>query len=491
MKRPIVWVLLAGMTMVLSWFVWLGKPDFPLDDAYIVQHTVEGLLHGGEDRYAGVSPIQGATSTLHVLLIYLLGSMMPIAWGQLLLAGAAFLLFVAGVYALARLEGMPEGHSAGLSAFTGVAGLSLYHFMNGLETGLAMAAIVWTLVAFHKPSPRQPWHGVLLGLLPFIRPELAALSVIVIIREIWAFRYASGKLKGLLPIIGWPLLGSLIPVTFLLLAGGSLLPNTMSAKVHFFAEWCQPLVIKMQMSGSIVTRFLQGLGIFSIGLVGLAFSRYRSIAVVFIAVFLTAYVLSFPGALAHNYYRYLYLLTPFMVAGWVALLTVKIRIPLLITRTVLLIAALETVFLLPGTMAKYEGGISLSRVELAGVSRWISKNLPNDTVVLIHDAGYISLHGNQPLVDLVGLKTPSSVVINRDSTLSRGARDPLVIDKIARHSGASYFVVLDGWDRIFALTKSLRSTGWIVERADTDRGKTSYKIYRIKHTTISTKASND
>jgi len=123
--------------------------------------------------------------------------------------------------------------------------------------------------------------------------------------------------------------------------------------------------------------------------------------------------------------------------------------------------------------------IEFARIELAGVSDWVATHVPADAVVMVHDAGYISLQGRQPLVDLVGLKTPASVEAHRRFTWSQCRRDPRAMDAIARASGARYLVVLDDWDRIFELSAGLRQAGWSVLRADGERGATQYSVYRI------------
>jgi hypothetical protein len=102
-------------------------------------------------------------------------------------------------------------------------------------------------------------------------------------------------------------------------------------------------------------------------------------------------------------------------------------------------------------------------------------------VIMVHDAGYISLRGSQPLIDLVGLKSPSSVEAHRRYTWTACRRDPRALDVIARASEAKYLVVLDDWDRIFELSAGLRRAGWSVLRADRERGATRYTVYRIAH----------
>jgi len=128
---------------------------------------------------------------------------------------------------------------------------------------------------------------------------------------------------------------------------------------------------------------------------------------------------------------------------------------------------------------EYEKGIQISRFELAGVSEWISTHLPAEAILLVHDAGYISLKGTHTLVDLVGLKTPSSIEIHKNLTFRGCTRDPLAIDLIARRNHVTHFVVLDEWDQIFHLTDALRATGWRLTRTDEERGPTRYKVYQL------------
>lgn len=480
MRPSFLWVLLPGLIAIAAWFHWLGQPDYPLDDAYIVQYIVERLLHGGVSRFAEAAPFDGATSPVHVLLITLLAIWLPVDWAQLLLAASSFLLYVYGVFCLARREHISVAESAIVAALSALSGLSLYHFMNGLETGLAMAAIVWALLAFRDPLPEKFWHGLLLGILPFIRPELAALSLCFLVRAFWSSVLDRKGISACIAVVAWPLFAGLLFASVLILAGGSPLPGTVSAKLYFFAEGCLPLDSKMEMVGFIAADFLLGLGVACVGFVGLYYSRYGRLGLAFIVAFFTAYMVQFPGALHHNGFRYLYLITPFMVLGWVGLIAASSGVVLTVARSAMAIAVMHACIGVSATMAKYEEDISMSRVERAGVSRWVDENVADDAIVMVHDAGYISLHGKHRLIDLVGLKTPSNIKVHRDFTWARCSRDPKAIDRIALQSAARFLVVLDEWDQAFKLTESLQLMSWEVRRVDGRRGsRTAYKVFQI------------
>ncbi len=208
-------------------------------------------------------------------------------------------------------------------------------------------------------------------------------------------------------------------------------------------------------------------------------SRLRFICAGFILIFVLTYLFRFPGALAHNYSRYLYVLLPIAVLGWsVGLGHADRRIRRASLAAGALAAIQVAVFASPN-IAFYAGQVRTLSRDNAAMAEWVAKNLPPDAVVMVHDAGRISLSGNQPLVDLVGLKSPFSADVHRGATYARCERTPSAISDIARRSGAGFIVVTTDWDRIFGLTESLARTGWKVARADTERGDAFYRVYRI------------
>ena len=163
--------LAAGASLLaMVWAVWLGQPDFPLDDSYILQHAVDGLLLGREVRFLGSTPLQGVTSPAAVLPITALALLLPTPWAQLVFTTLAAVLYLVGVYRLAAVAGLGAGWSMLLAVLALIAGRNLFQLLNGLETGLAMAAVTWLLVWFRDAEPDRHRSYALVGLLPLIRP---------------------------------------------------------------------------------------------------------------------------------------------------------------------------------------------------------------------------------------------------------------------------------------------------------------------------------
>jgi hypothetical protein len=473
--------LAAGATLLaIAWAVWLGRPDFPLDDSYILQHAVDGVLRGREDRFIGSTPLQGVTSPASLLPMAALGLLLPTPWTQVVVTALAAVLYLVGVYRLGTVAGLGNGWSVSLALLALLAGRNVIQLLNGLETGLAMAAVTWLLVWFRDAEPDRRWHYALVGLLPFIRPELAALSVLVLLRACWSLRRRD-TLRSLATSAAWVAVGAAPVVLFLVASGGAVLPNTVSAKAFFFAEGCLPLHDRLTRVWQAGGAFLDGLGLASLGFFALPLSRAGSLGMAFIPLFLLAYTLRLPGALFHNEYRYFHVLVPFAMAGWAAFATRPAVVDRSLSRALLLVAMAMAAATVRPAWARYVELVEFSRIELAGVTDWVTAHVPAKDVIMVHDAGYISLRGSQPLIDLVGLKSPSSVEAHRRYTWTACRRDPRALDVIARASEAKYLVVLDDWDRIFELSAGLRRAGWSVLRADRERGATRYTVYRIAH----------
>lgn len=194
---------------------------------------------------------------------------------------------------------------------------------------------------------------------------------------------------------------------------------------------------------------------------------------------MAAYTWRFPGALEHNYNRYLYVLIPFAVLGWANMLSLAQRRVRPVSRWLAALTLGQILLLAPITVGFYvDEARSISR-ENAEMARWVARSVPRDAVVLIHDAGRIARTGQQPLVDMVGLKSQSRVDVHQRAAMTQCRQSPPAIAEIAAHAGATYMVVTRDWDATFGLSDALRTHGWKVERADGQRGNTLYRVYRI------------
>ncbi len=473
------WIIVGAAISLVGWVWWWGGGLFPMDDAYIVAHAVEALHRGAEWRYPDGGVLDGVTSPVHVFLIYLLSFAFSVATSQMLVIGGAVVFYLLGLYRLSLICGCSQFFAAVLAIVGLLVGHTFYQLFNGLETGLAMAVVTWSLVLFYRPIPERLWLFVLLGAMPFVRPELVALSSILFLRALVSLRGRQDGNSVLLCILMWGALGGLPWFALLFWFTGSPIPNTVSAKLYFFAEGCAPFLAKLQyISGALSNIVMLG-GLLLIGGVMLLFHRLRFVVLVFVILFLLSYTLRFPGALYHNWYRYIHLFAPFVVFGWAIWLAAESRRLRGAGAVMLAVAVGLSLSGFQRVLWGYGEGIRITQDELGGVADWVAEHVPASSVVLVHDAGFISSRGEQPLVDVVGLKTASSVDVHRYTTWGMCARYAGAISHIAERSKAEYFVVLNDWDRSFGLTESLRITGWRVRRMDSDRGDSMYKVYQI------------
>lgn len=126
-----------------------------------------------------------------------------------------------------------------------------------------------------------------------------------------------------------------------------------------------------------------------------------------------------------------------------------------------------------------ETGVLFSRNAIGGVSQWVTKNIPPNDVILIHDAGYISEHVPQKLVDIVGLKTPHNIIVNKKYIGDHCHKRKLYISDIAETYNAKHIIVTKAWNEIFMFTKNQADSGWTVQREDIERTNADYQVYRI------------
>lgn len=477
MWRDAMLKALIPLAIAAAWLLWVGEPTFTMDDAYIVQHAVQSMLAGQEDARFGGSPLIGATSLGHVFCVWLFSQVMPVAWAQSAVAALAWVAWLVGANAYAQCHRLSRGMRWTVVLFAAMSAFSFYQAFNGLETGLAMATCMWLIVCFDRADAIRPSAYLLVGVLPFIRPELALLAGLVLLRQLITLGPAGMPWRAWLCVAGPALLMACFSGHW----GGDWLPGTVSAKTYFFAEGCAPMGDRWNQFTEGLTGLLPsiGFGLGLLGFVGLLRLRLGGVLLLFVVGFLFAYLVRFPGAVAHNHFRYLHLLMPMLVAGWVAWLGARrwgsrliLALPMVVCLGLTLPHALNEV-------AVMQGAIRHTRVELDGVSRWVVEHLPRNSVLLVHDAGYISMRGSQHLVDLVGLKTPWAVGIHKHHTWAQCSRNTPAVSEIARLASATHFVVLTSWDHAFGLSNSLVSQGWRLDRVDHERGRSAFRVYRL------------
>lgn len=442
--------------LVLSVFtVLLNSPiTFALDDSYITVANADLLLHGGSDAFGNSAPT-GATSPLHLFLLTLFGTVMELRLANFLLSLTWAAAYGIGLWKL--LSDVTENQlvAASGTALGFVVGLSWAMLLNGLETGLAMAAVIWAL--WCSLRDRDTPLVIIVAALPFLRPEFAALSLFLAISAIWRLRREPALLLRL-TIIGVLVMAALAVMTYHLT--GHLLSPTAAAKKAFFDE--PPLDYAgrlLQTTEAIATSPI----LFPLlGIALLPLSKEGRVYALYALIFLLVMAAELPVTLFHNDFRYLYPLLPLGIAGWGLLIG---RFPKLWP---LAGATLGVLIAFPHTgWQSYRTTLEFNR-EQETIALWVEDNLPANARILVHDAGYVPWHtrfvADPPrsfqLVDAVGLKSTAAMARHQEITFrSHGVERGAAIAQIAADADVQYAIILDRpfWRDI---EFDLRQAGW-------------------------------
>jgi hypothetical protein len=353
-------------------------------------------------------------------------------------------------------------------------GSPFLQLLDGLETSLAMAAVAYAF-AFVVRKKSSRWLMLLAGTLPFIRPELAAFSLLLFAWHTYLHAKAGSEAPtvfwNILQDIGFAILGTL---PFILLSTwntGSVVPATISAKRFFFAEAHLSTAIKWRWVRYNVLDFCRVIGPAALGALCLVTEAWGALLLGFIPVFIMAFYLQFPGALGHYDHRYLYVLVPFALAGLCLGLRSQTKIVRGLWLFLLVLMTVQGFIGLPRAWRQYSSYCSTGQTELAALRKFCTESLEPNARILIHDAGYMAFATKFQLVDFVGLKTPAAIPLHREFTYPSGGKDRhKAIDLLARQTSPNYLIVLLEWDRVFGITKGLEADGWQLElvRRQTD-----------------------
>ncbi len=487
-------------------------PVFPLDDAYITLHNAQILRSGHDPNYLGIPALIGATSGVHLVLVACaLPFFLRSEWALDAVAWVGVLVYATGLLRLAFAFRASLIQSLILTTVGLAAGKTVFHLFNGLETGLAMGALCWAFAFGAREvstiAPTQNGSGMqseridqtprsarcdnfvrgtafptLMGTLPFIRPEFILISFLLLgLRSVSRWKNKETALTRVAAFgkeVAFVAIGALPWLTLSFMNTGSLFPQTIAAKRAFFAETRSLHFVFFQYA-PFLFRIMQvqlGIGIF--GALLLPFDKIGRVSFAFISLFLLAYLTQMPGALLWNEQRYLYLLTPFAPLGCAAMFRQKKEYARSIGNILLLAAFFQTVIAVPNNWSQYTGYCEKNKTQLLGLREWCLQNLPAGSKIAVHDAGAISWETPFVLTDLVGLKSPKSVVFHKQYTFpSRGKARAKAINRILLESHADYLILIDGWDKLYHFSKDLTAEGWRLETLRPN--KPIYQVYRI------------
>lgn len=474
-RREILLIGLFAVAGLAAQLMVLG-PGFPFDDAYIVQHNARAL-HAGRDLNFAAPPLAGSTSTVHTILVAALMLVLPGLWAQAAAGWIAVALYAGALLALARTYGLSKWHAAALLLLGFTIARTPQQLLNGLETGLALAAVTWSVVLI-SGSRVQRATPMVAGTLPFIRPELVTLSVLLLATQLW-HRRASGDSawhRAFAIDLGICALAVLPWAAVNVMFAGSLVPGTIAAKAAYFAEACLPASKRTMLAGGGLLRFGIDAGVVVAAVPLLVLCWPGRAGLLLFGALVLVYWRVLPGALHHYDGRYLYVLIPFLILAPICALE-RVRLRRLFA-LVLPIAATQSAITTWSHWDDHLEHLRFTETALAPTSAWVREHVPPDAPTLVHDIGFVAYATDNRLVDLVGLKTPASLAMHLRYTLpSCGADRALAVRAVAAAAGAEYVIILDEWDLIFGLSAGLGPHVLLWQSAP---GKRHYSVYRLQ-----------
>jgi hypothetical protein len=434
------------MTSPLRW-----QPTY--DDAYITLTSAQALWSGTIPNYADTPPLYGVTSPVHVLVVAGLVKVTPPLTALWLSQLIGVALYASGLWVLGRSWRLSRLQSALFLLIGITTGLVPNHLFSGLETGLVLGSVTWSLALAQNRSSMAP---IVFGTLPFVRPELAVLGVLLFA---WWWWHAVGRdrTQGLILVIAAALPWMLLLAWQL----GSVVPSAASAKGHFLAEHCWSSGVKGSLAVMALGAWAWALGPVALGTLGIVRPGVHRVALIGLAIAVIAYAAGLPSHLPrYHHQRYLYGWTPVLLAGGLAVLGWRVKI---LTVGLPLIAVI-TFIRVPWALESTETWRTAFLPEQAALVEWLEAHVEPSSTLLVIDAGHLAFSTAHPLVDAVGLKSPTVTALHQRLTgPSCGQERGQALSEIAGAAKADYFISWGEWELNMRLGDQLRAAGWEVE----------------------------
>jgi hypothetical protein len=475
------------LCLIFVWHAWFFYPNlFFFDDPYIVLHSVQVLHLGYDPNYLGSPALTGNSSPVHLALTYLLSFVLSPLNAILVTNWIATLTYAWGIIYLAQLYRATTIQIILLLICGLLSHYGIMHLLNGLETSLALSAIVWTLILASLPitTTRRISFALVLGTLPFIRPELAALSGSLYLYQLYRYHETEQfSWKWLIQDCSYVLLAALPWLIWTWLDMHQLYASTISAKNAFFADNYPTLGSRLYATGKILLSFFANPPfLFFPGLILLCFTRLGLALLLFILILITSYTLIAPHMLNQNEFRYLTILVPLFLFGYLSnFKRVSIYSRYAVNGLLIYLSVLILTFL-PVQLKCYELYLLTFGNNFPVYTKWCLEHIPLQETLIIQDAGYIAYATPFHLIDFVGLKTPSNIPIHQKLTLpSHGKLRNEAISQIIQQNHAHYLIMTADWTLTFHTIEALKALGWHVKLLKDFSWKslTSYQIFYV------------
>ncbi len=397
---------------------------FPLDDSWIHQTYARNLALRGEWAFRPGIVSAGSTSPLwSVLLAFgFLLHLSPYIWTYFLGALTMFGLACLGEWGVRQIRPAYQPRFPWVGLFLVFEWHLAWAAMSGMETLLHALLVTTVLILLMTGSRRYLRLGLLTALSVWVRPDGLTLvspvmmTILLVEPDMTARAKALGRF-----IIGF---GALFGpyLLFNLAIGGTPMPNTFYAKQAEYAAWqSKPILERL---GEMLLQLLVGTGFVVIpGVLGWLGSSIRRrdwgslAAMIWCAGYLWLYVSRLP---VYQHGRYIMPAMPiFFLFGLLGFM--EFADSRLFNRyhwfvqTLWQVSMAVVAILFVGIGARsYAEDVALIESEMVQTAKWVSANLPPETLIAAHDIGALGYFDNHPIIDLAGLISPEVIPFIRD-----------------------------------------------------------------------------
>ncbi|MEM9558513.1 MAG: hypothetical protein AAGC60_29945 [Acidobacteriota bacterium] len=430
----------------------------PLDDSYIFIRYAQQLARGRVLEWSDGESSSGASSLLYPLLLVpgqlLFDDLAGWSWWSFGLgAVGVFCLALAGARLL-HLVGLPPPWPLAGGLVLIVWGPAAWAALAGMDSAFGAAALLAACGLWiectrvdEPPRGRRVALLVLLALLPWIRPDFAAVVGLTALAIVCGAGPAPRRVAFLLPLPGAAWAAWNLATTGHLSPSGVLAKSTLSAPFLHFGErvelvWgvlsrglgrlyvgAEPMALPAPV-GLLAVATAAAVGVAAVaptvlplrGAQRATLDALRPLVVVWLAALAAS---SFSGFLPWQHYRHHH---PGLACAWllalaglhVALSTAfgdaSSRRLQRLMRWLPLAIPLLLVLRLPAWAYDYFRTAVLLHQDNAAVAAFLEQRDTDDDVLLVHDAGYLQLVHDGPAIDVMGLGTTALALPYRDGS---------------------------------------------------------------------------
>lgn len=407
-----------------------GRLLMPLDDVYIHFQYASQLAAGHIYQYSTGDPAtSGATSFLYPFLLavgHWAGfAGLNLGWWALLIGCMSLTASLVAMWSLLKHWQIGDAMAlAGCSML--VLASPGWHFMSGMETGIFIAALLWTLVSLEQA--KAPLFVFCASTAALLRPEGGALILLAVPFALYRWRRTRWLPVLLLPVLA---LG-VQPLVNLLVTGSAVATGSQSKSILSMvpADWAVIIARVAQNFVQMWLEWLSGIGsrvvylpplwgvASAAGLALLLRNRTSRLAALLIALWLLA-LAGAVSTLDNAFWHFKrYQMPAFVLLIALGMVFWQAVWPLLRS----LWARLAGVMLFAGALGfiglqfwlAFRLNVGYVYAQPYAMAMWLQANTPADATVAVHDVGLMRYAGGRNTLDMVGLTTPDAALYWRN-----------------------------------------------------------------------------